>query len=316
MLRCPQSFNFMQNSTLILWCFLDGKPGHQKQSFGLIQGLQTERNIHVETIPLSGSVRQRLKQTQETCASLARKAPPHLLVGTGHACHLPVLLARHRHGGRAIILMKPSLPSCFFDFVLIPKHDQPKENQRVIATEGALSPVKQGVKSSDCGLILIGGPDKRIVWNTTRLWQQIKEICAAQASIHWQLSTSRRTPDDFIDAATTLPNLSILQWRDSPPDWLQNQLALASQCWVTQDSVSMLYEALSAHCAVGLLELDTRRDNKISRNLRRLVAEGLVTPFSQWSKTLVLPANPHALAEHRRCARLILSRCPELGERP
>lgn len=303
----------MQNSTLILWCFLDGKPGHQKQSFGLIQGLQAERQVKVEYIPLPGDTWQNLKQTLTVCAKLANTARPHLLIGTGHACHLPILLARQRHGGRAIVLMKPSLPNCFFDFVLIPKHDQPNENRRVITTEGALSPVTQGVKKSDAALILIGGPDKRVMWNTKQLWQQITTLCSAQPTQQWQLSTSRRTPDDFIQLAPALPNLNVLRWQDCPLDWLQNQLAQASQCWVTQDSVSMLYEALSAHCAVGILELATRHDNKISRNLTRLLAEGVVTSFTQWSKNQTLPIQPQALAEHQRCAQLILSRCPELN---
>jgi len=303
----------MHNTALTIWCFLDGKPGHEKQSRGLIQGLQALRPVHVNTIPLSGGLFQRLKQTQHTCAVLARTSRPHLLIGAGHATHVPLLLARTLYGGRSIVLMKPSLPVNCFDFVLIPKHDQPKKHARIIATEGALSPVKSGVKNKQQGIILIGGPDKRVVWNNEQLWRQIKTICSAQPEIHWQLSTSRRSPEDFILAGEKQTNLESIQWQDSPAGWLVNQLAEASQCWVTQDSVSMLYEALSAHCAVGVLELASRKDNKISRNLSRLVAENYVTPFSQWNPKHRLTRSPHPLQEHLRCAKIILAACQELA---
>lgn len=297
----------MPNTSLIIWHFSDEKPGHDKQSQGLIQGLQSYTTVKVETIALHGSLFQRLRQSQATCTALSKNATPHLLIGAGHTTHLPLLRARQKHGGKIVVLMKPSLPSRCFDFVLIPKHDQPKERPFILPTEGALGPVKVSDKQTDKGIILVGGPDKRNIWDNDKIWRQIKGICSAQENIHWLLSTSRRTPTNFIDLGGEINNLEIINGQDTPPDWLVNQLAEASYCWVSQDSVSMLYEALSAQCAVGVLELIRKKEqDKISRNLERLVAEKHLTPFSNWDPNKALPRGKLQLAEHRRCAKIIL----------
>ena len=299
----------MPNTPLIIWRFTDGKPGHEKQSQGLIQGLKSYTTVRVETIALHGTLFQRLRQSQATCTSLSKNATPHLLIGAGHTTHLPLLRARQKYGGRSVVLMKPSLPSRCFDFVLIPKHDQPKKRPFIIPTEGALAPVKVSNKQTDRGIILIGGPDKRNIWDNENTWRQIQTICNAQKNIHWQLSTSRRTPEDFIDLGGQISNLEIIDWRDTPPNWLVDQLAEANYCWVSQDSVSMLYEALSAQCAVGVIELRRKKgEDKISRNLERLVAEKYLTPFSDWDQNKTLPPGKLKLAEHLRCAKIILDR--------
>ena len=299
----------MPNTPLIIWCFTDGKPGHEKQSQGLIQGLQSYTTVRVETIALHGALFQRLRQSQATCTSLSKNSTPHLLIGAGHTTHLPLLRARQKNGGNSVVLMRPSLPSRCFDFVLIPKHDQPKKRPFIIPTEGALAPVKISSKQADKGIILIGGPEKRNIWDNDNAWRQIKSVCSAQRDIHWQLSTSRRTPEDFIDLGGKISNLEIIDWRNTTPNWLVDQLAEASCCWVSQDSVSMLYEALSAQCAVGVIELRRKKgEDKISRNLERLVAEKYLTPFSDWDQNKTLPPGKLRLAEHLRCAKIILDR--------
>lgn len=299
----------MPNTPLIIWRFTDGKPGHEKQSQGLIQGLQSYTTVRVETIALHGTLFQRLRQSLATCTTLSKNSTPHLLIGAGHTTHLPLLRARQKHGGNSVVLMKPSLPSRCFDFVLIPKHDQPKKRSFIIPTEGALAPVKISDKHTNKGIILIGGPDKRNIWDNDNTWRQIQTICNAQKEFHWQLSTSRRTPEDFIDLGGHISNLEIIDWRNTPPNWLVDQLAEASYCWVSQDSVSMLYEALSAQCAVGVIELRRKKgQDKINRNLERLVAEKYLTPFSGWDQNKPLPPGKLQLAEHLRCAKIILDR--------
>ncbi|MBL4607009.1 MAG: mitochondrial fission ELM1 family protein [Pseudomonadales bacterium] len=299
----------MPNTPLIIWRFIDGKPGHEKQSQGLIQGLQDITAVSVETIALQGSFFQRLQQSQSICSTLSKRSTPKLLIGAGHATHVALLRAKKKYGGLSVILMKPSLPCRWFDFVLIPKHDSPKERPFIIPTEGALAPVKVGNKQKNKGLILIGGPDKRNIWDNDTVWRQIESICNAQKDIDWQLSTSRRTPEDFIAKENKNSNLKTLDWRDTPPNWLVNQLAEARYCWVSQDSVSMLYEALSAQCAVAALELEKEKsDDKISRNLERLVAEKYLTTFSGWDQNKTLPPGKFKLEEHLRCAKIILER--------
>ena len=298
----------MSHTLLTVWRFIDGKPGHEKQSQGLIQGLQTLTSLNIKTVSLQGSLLQRLKEGRHACSILAKEGLPQILIGAGHNTHLPLLLAQRQYGGFSVVLMKPSLPGHFFDFILIPKHDQPKKRSYIIPTEGALAPAKISHKQMGKGLILIGGPDKRNNWDNEKVRLQAKAICKAQKDIQWQLSTSRRTPEDFIAKELSAINLDVIHWQNTPPNWLVDQLAEASYCWVSQDSVSMLYEALSAQCAVGIIELDKKKgSDKVNRNLKRLVAEQYLTRFSAWEQSKPLPPSLHKLEEHIRCAKIIMN---------
>lgn len=300
----------MENKTLLkIWCFLDGKPGHEKQSQGLIQGLKSVTSVDVAYIPLRGSLFQRLKQSKVACSKLAKSGSPDLLIATGHATHLALINAKKVHGGKSLVLMRPSFPKAFFDYILVPRHDHPKMHPKVIPTEGALAPTKIAKKAKNKGLILIGGPDKRTIWNNDAVQYQVASICAAQPEIKWTLTTSRRTPKNFLDHFPTFDNLQVVDWQQTPSDWLINSLADSSYCWVSQDSISMLYEALSAQCAVGVIELKrNKRKDKISRNLDRLTSENYLTLYSQWDQSTPLPISQHKLEEHRRCAKIILGK--------
>ena len=85
------------------------------------------------------------------------------------------------------------------------------------------------------------------------------------------------------------------------PDWLRESLMRAPAAWVTADSVSMLFEALSAGCAVGVLEVPARRADRITRIASTLLAESRVLSLAQWQATDQWPTHP-PLAEAARCA--------------
>ncbi|MBV1874586.1 MAG: mitochondrial fission ELM1 family protein [Gammaproteobacteria bacterium] len=299
----------MTKTSITVWRFMDGKAGHEKQSQGLIQGLETLCTVSTHDLVLSGKLFHRLKQTVQLGRQLRIQTSPQLLIGAGHRTHLPMLLAKKLFGGLSIVLMKPSLPALCFDFSLIPVHDKPGNSANIIATEGALAPIKITNKESDKGIILIGGLDKRIIWNDADVWRQVNAICAKNETIHWQLTTSRRTPESFLKNAPAHKNLELKPWHETPPNWLVNQLAESSFCWVSQDSVSMLYEALGAQNAVGIIELEGKNSgDKISRNVARLIKNKFVTPFSNWQNSAHLTVPPQQFQEHIRCAELIMTK--------
>ncbi len=77
--------------------------------------------------------------------------------------------------------------------------------------------------------------------------------------------------------------------------------------WVTADSVSMVYESLTAGCRVGLIELTPAAgDSRVMRGMAKLVETQRVTPFGEWSRQRgMFPAAP--LDEAGRVADLLLS---------
>ena len=85
-------------------------------------------------------------------------------------------------------------------------------------------------------------------------------------------------------------------------------LARAGQAWATADSVSMVYEALTAGAAVGILDVPRKRASRISRGLDRLAADGWVTSVVDWQQRPPLHRPPGVFNEAERCARWIVER--------
>ncbi len=92
-------------------------------------------------------------------------------------------------------------------------------------------------------------------------------------------------------------------------EWLPARLAAAATVWVTEDSVSMLYEALTAGAATGLLSMPRRGASISKRNLGGgLLAEGLVTSFDAWRNGQRLEPPSEPLDEAGRCADWVIQK--------
>ena len=88
--------------------------------------------------------------------------------------------------------------------------------------------------------------------------------------------------------------------------WLALRLQHAATVWVTEDSISMVCEALTAGAAVGVLSVPAKRHDRITRAVDDMAQTGLVTRFSAWQAgTPLHPADP-PLQEAARCARILL----------
>lgn len=126
--------------------------------------------------------------------------------------------------------------------------------------------------------------------------------------MNWTLTTSRRTPQDFLQHLDGGERLTVIPVTETGPDWLPAQLARASQAWVTADSVSMVYEALTAGAAVGVLEVPRKQSSRVSRGLEQLTTESWVTFFTDWSRDRRLRRPPEIFNEAECCARWIIER--------
>lgn len=289
-------------SPLVAWRFSDGKAGHDQQSRGLIEALNRLRPVQtctLEPLPPWGALQTWLGRRW---ADWEHLPTPDLLVGAGHHNHLSLLAARRRRGGRIVVLMRPSLPLAWFDLCLIPQHDAPPARPNVLATRGALNRLQPSTQlEPERGLLLIGGPSAHFGWDQANLHQQIMTILAATPTIAWTLTTSRRTPTAFLEQMPghAEPRLTVVPVAATGPDWLPGQLARAAQVWVTADSVSMVYEALTAGAAVGILAAPLQRANRISQGIETLARQGWVTPFADWrpGASLTRPAGAFAEAE-------------------
>lgn len=280
---------------VVVWVFTDGKAGHENQTRGLLAALAHHHPVDARWIkvPAYASVLSSL-MTRRFLPGVGLPVPD-LLIGAGHRTHLPLLAARRAHGGRTIVLMKPSLPRAWFDLCVIPEHDA-VAGANVLTTRGALNPVEPGRKNARAGLILVGGPSRHHGWSENEILSQIETIIDRENDIDWALTTSRRTPSSTTARLRrlTLKNLTVVPVAETGPGWLSERLASAAQAWVTEDSVSMVYEALTANAATGVLSVPAKRESRIARGIAALSSEGLVTRFADWQRgrRLAPPAVP------------------------
>ena len=292
-----------------IWLLGDGKPGHENQSLGLAEALARRLRCALHRISLAG------KRGLPACVKAARDAgaalpAPDLIIAAGHATHIPLLWLARTYQAKSIVLMRPSLPMTWFDLCVVPAHDfkSPRRWPNLLVTQGALNRVAPPAGTGRSGgMILIGGPSDSHGWDGEIL---LHALAGISASGDWHLTDSRRTPAGFMDEIKArFPRIEVFPHQQTTPEWLPARLSRAAEVWVTEDSVSMIYEALSSGAKVGLLPLPRARSNsRVLRGLERSIADGYLTPFAAWESNRQLASPPSILREADRCADEVVRR--------
>ena len=298
----------MKNLPIVIWQLTDKRRGHDRQSLGLSNAISklTAAETHIvnlESFTLLNLLRHGFSTPQELPL-------PHLIIGAGHQCQNALIKAKKTAGGLSICLMKPSLPRAWFDLCIIPEHDKVSRRQNTIETKGVLNPVVSNIAPpSNNGVVLIGGPSRHHNWDANGLVSQIRTIIEDDSRTNWTIANSRRTPSGTANLIMNDPILKdkFFQVDDLPLNWIDQKIESCGRIWVTADSVSMIFEALSTKAKVGIIDVPAKRSdriNTIAPNLQKLgwVYHGDATPD--------MP-RPN-LNEANRCAMTILKRWPSL----
>ncbi|MYE10290.1 MAG: nucleoside-diphosphate sugar epimerase [Gammaproteobacteria bacterium] len=300
-----------QPRRVVVWRFTDGKPGHEKQSLGLLQALAERVALETHRFDVRFTHLFWRQLRGHALHGYIEIPVPDLIVGVGHRTHLYMLLTRFVCGGRVVALMKPSLPHRWFDLVFVPRHDRYLRKGNLVETRGVVCPATRGDKRAGRGLILVGGRNRHFEWDPGEIATQVTGIARSSPETHWSVCDSPRTPAAFRAALPEAPNLAFRHWRTTASDFLEGALAEAAYVWVTADSVSMLYEALSAQATVGVIALKKRRPhrgNKLSRGIALLRAQGHVYLSSDGYRLRDALPPPHFFSESRRCADIVVRR--------
>ena len=293
-------------ASLVVWVISDRKPGHLNQSLGLAEALARVTSTTTHVVPALSTGRAWL-------ALLLKHMPdemahtPDLIVGAGHATHFTLLAARRAYKARAVVLMKPSLPRTCFDLCILPAHDGVATDARTLVTEGALNRIRvSDTRDPSQGLILLGGVSPHFAWNSESLALQIQSLLTRLPEMQWTLSDSRRTPAEFLAQLPPHPNLEVISQTETPPNWLATQLARCNTVWVTPDSASMVFEALTSGADVGVFDLPVNPRSRVGWAIAKLADAQRVTRFVSWCANGTFHPNRHPLAEADRCAHWIL----------
>ena len=291
-----------------VWLFKDGKPGHEKQVAGVVNVLADSFELDTQTY----NVRDRLSQNLRYLWPGRYRADqsPDLILGAGHATHLPMLAAKLSTGARIVVLMKPSLPKHWFDLCVVPSHDGLSPGPGLFVTTGAVSDQPYSARHDEgLGLILLGGPSRHFGWHTEKIAEQVDRIATDHPDIRWTVANSRRSPAETLPAIASLghPHLVTVDHAATEPSWLSTQLMASASVWVSEDSVSMIYEALTSGARTGLLQVPRTSDSRITQGVDQLAEDGWVTTFAQWNRGSPLKPAPEPLNEASRLVKWMIS---------
>jgi mitochondrial fission protein ELM1 len=145
------------------------------------------------------------------------------------------------------------------------------------------------------------------------LLEQVRTILERETSVAWTASSSPRTPQETIDAIENLArntgNFRFYRAGDTPAGWIEEQYKEHAAVWVTADSISMIFEAITAGCRVGILPVEwTHVQGKFKRCVDHLIENRWVTPFESWTAGSEAMIAGRRLDEAARCANEILRR--------
>jgi len=328
-----------------IWILSDGKAGHLSQTRGLAAALQARIPAIIREVDLSNKgFLEKLEvvwrqKAEIRCRRSEGVGEPAFIIAAGHGLHVPLLFAGLLfRKAKTVLCMKPSLPMRWFDFCVVPRHDLKPvllahPPAHVIPTVGALHGIHPHPERPKMNtLILIGGPSKEYGWDEAKLLEQLSAVSCWQlpedggqpssprlrrpekteerTEAQFLLTTSRRTPADFVDTVRlACPQIEVVPVEETPRGWVAEKLASSRAVWVTRDSVSMIYEALGCGAPVGLISMPLLKQGKMTRVMRGiqlLEQEGWVTPFELWKLKRVLKSKG-ALVEVDRVAEIIAS---------
>jgi mitochondrial fission protein ELM1 len=305
--------------------FWDGRLGHEKQTRGVLTALA--KLTALEEVPRTVHFLSRAERTRSWLfffAALIRPVGPEtggnladLIIGTGSATHIPMLLFKKKCArARMVTCMTPDFPfRGRMDLCFVPRHDRQKLRDNIFETIGPPNNVEYAdTHDPRRGLILVGGLDpKSHHWDSGTLMDQVKTLVKRGPDCRWTISSSPRTPSETLrkleDLAARISGVEFYSSLNTPAGWIEQQYLQNFTVWVTADSVSMVYEALTAGCRVAILPVSWRqKDNKFQQNLDFLITNNYVTPYDTWLTAGHFTATGVRLDEASRCAQELLRR--------
>ncbi|MFE8072885.1 mitochondrial fission ELM1 family protein [Marinobacteraceae bacterium S3BR75-40.1] len=302
----------------VVWLLADHKPGHKNQLRGLAERLENLAGARLIWI----DVTQYPVPLFKTLLGIPPRieAPwPNIIVAAGSDSHRLMAACRKRFGALMVMIMRPSFPFRWIDLAIIPAHDNPPSRPDVLETRGVMNAVRPQSKpvTKHRGLILIGGTSRHYVWDNDAIFRQALTLAEEYPDWAWSVTSSRRTPSELVQRLQDLAmdNVVYHHHDQTPPAWLPTTLSESRVAWVSPDSVSMVYEALTAGLPTGLFELQAHTGSRVVKGLQSLAEEGLTISWSN-RKALMRADNSHRphLWEADRAARWILEHYKERFE--
>lgn len=285
------------------WIIADNKAGMINQAIGLAEALGYPYEIKTNGLKwpwtlLTPFVRLPYPMCQAKGTDKLKAPWPDVIITCGRQSILPALWVKKMSKGKAFLIkiQNPQIALSHFDLVITPQHDL-ITGPNVIQTIGSLHRVtdavleKAKVEWADrlndfprpLFSVIIGGNSKHYEMTPEKTEQFMADLASLAREKGGSLcvTISRRTPDfakNLIqEKLKAVPHFFYDGEGENPYFAL---MAFGDFLFVTEDSVSMVSEALSTGKPVYLLPLASLGSNKFKRFHQIIYDRGLARPFT------------------------------------
>ena len=182
---------------------------------------------------------------------------------------------------KAIAVLVPSFNQKDFDLICAPNHDAHRlkyvDDAKKIFYEGSLSKVYDNEPDDNIGFIGLGGKNKHFNFDVDNILKQIQYVTSIYPSKDWYIFNSRRTPkilNKLIETYVIENKIENIYFQDSNKKEIKSYdeiISVSSIKIITQDSVNMIYESLSSRGETILFNMDYFKNNKIVKQIHKLL---------------------------------------------
>ena len=234
------------------------------------------------------------------------KQPADLVISCGSGTVPLSLLVAKENGAKKCVIMKPPFPYnyCKYDLMIVPEHDKfSGSKSKVLKVTTALNIVDRGrilndgkKLRSDLNIgdktevisVFIGGETKKYTFDLEIYKKFLNDLCSFAEKNNFQIlfTTSRRTRKDIVNITkeilsnNVLCPLLVIPTEKNIKGIVSAMLGAASIAVVTEDSVSMISEAVSAEKKLMVIKVAEKFNSKkhqafqAALALKKLIAIG------------------------------------------
>lgn len=278
-------------STLLI--LSDGKPGHLNQvlAFADLLGLHSEVRRVRFAFPGAKGLSYLLDRFGLLLPALFRvdgalPAACCAVASAGSATYYATKALGRRLRVPTAAIMLPRGYRYDFDLIVAQEHDRPPRRSNLLVLPINLCrPRPQGLIEARPGrrsvALVIGGPSRHFRMEVSALRRQLETIFELFPDADLMVTTSRRTPPEVEALLEAFPFVRSVVYSREPINPIPDFLALSDYVFVSEDSTSMLSEAVSfGRARVEVLPLTaTGARNKVGRMVAELAERGCLHIF-------------------------------------